>query len=78
MSESLDEMFKSKSLTYREREVAFQVARGLINKEVGHQLSITEKTVKFHMTSILRKLGLKTREQLQAWCVPYIDWKKDV
>jgi DNA-binding NarL/FixJ family response regulator len=51
-------------LTSREREVATLVTRGAGNKQIAHQLSISIKTVKAHLTNIFKKLGLATRLQL--------------
>jgi DNA-binding NarL/FixJ family response regulator len=50
-------------LTERERTVLQHLVRGLSNKEIGRALSITEGTVKNHMTSILEKLGVQDRTQ---------------
>lgn len=52
------------SLTRREREVATFVARGLTNRQVGEELSISERTVETHVRNVLKKLGLKSRVQL--------------
>jgi DNA-binding NarL/FixJ family response regulator len=51
-------------LTQREREVVLLVAKGLSNQEIGDQLFLSEATVKTHLTSILRKVGLRDRTQL--------------
>jgi len=51
-------------LTSREREIASLVASGATNKQIAHQLSISIKTVKAHLTNIFKKLGLSTRLQL--------------
>jgi len=51
-------------LTLREREVLRCTASGLGNKEVAAQLSISEATVKVHLTHIFRKLGLRSRGEL--------------
>jgi len=48
-------------LSERERQILEGVARGLSNKEIGHQLSLTEKTVKHYMTNILQKLQVRNR-----------------
>ncbi|MGH7312722.1 MAG: LuxR C-terminal-related transcriptional regulator, partial [Candidatus Rokuibacteriota bacterium] len=51
-------------LTARERDIAILVTRGASNKEVAHELSISVKTVKAHLTNIFKKLGVSTRVQL--------------
>lgn len=53
-------------LSAREREVLHLVAAGQSNKEIGRSLGITERTVKFHVTSILNKLGAENRAQAVA------------
>ena len=51
-------------LTPREHDVVLLVAKGLSNLEIGDELHLSEATVKTHLTSILRKLGLRDRTQL--------------
>ncbi len=48
-------------LTDRERAVLDLVTEGLSNAEVGQRLSLAEKTVKHYMTSVLSKLGVRSR-----------------
>lgn len=50
-------------LTNREQEVLQQVAQGLPNKLIAIRLGISEHTVKFHITSILSKLGAASRTE---------------
>ena len=51
-------------LTSRELMVAEQVARGASNREIAAVLSISERTVKAHLTAIFDKLGVRDRVQL--------------
>ena len=57
---------RSGVLSEREREVLRLIAQGRSNKQIGRQLSITERTVKFHVTSIFNKLGTDNRAQAIA------------
>lgn len=51
-------------LTSREGQVVSHVARGLTNKEVARILTLSEKTVKHHMTSIMQKLQVRNRSEV--------------
>jgi DNA-binding NarL/FixJ family response regulator len=54
-------------LSGREMEVARMIAVGASNREIAGRLHITEGTVKNHVSSMLRKLGLRDRTQLALY-----------
>ena len=56
-----------RSLSPREREVLVMVAKGLPNKVIARRLSISEKTVKTHLTSVFRQIGVTDRTQAALW-----------
>ena len=56
-------------LSGREREVLAALARGASNKDLARQLDVSESTVKIHVQSILRKLGLNSRVQAAVYAV---------
>ena len=68
----LRDVLIQKSLSNREAEVAELVSKGLSNKEVANRLFVTEKTVKFHLTNIYKKMQVKSRAQLIVWCLPHM------
>lgn len=53
-------------LSPREREVLVSVLSGLTNKEIASTLNISERTVKFHVSHLLQKLGASRRSDLIA------------
>jgi DNA-binding NarL/FixJ family response regulator len=57
---------RAQGLSEREREVLRLVADGLPTKQIAASLSISERTVKFHVNSILHKLGADNRAQAVA------------
>ena len=68
----LRDVLIQKGLSNREAEVAELVSKGLSNKEVANRLFVTEKTVKFHLTNIYKKMQVKSRAQLIVWCLPHM------
>lgn len=66
----LKDVLIREGLSNREAEVAELVTQGLSNKEVANRLFVTEKTVKFHLTNIYKKMNVKSRAQLIVWCLP--------
>ena len=57
------------ALTRREYEVLLLIAEGMSNKDISEHLIISEKTVKNHVSSILRKLELQDRTQAEIFAI---------
>jgi DNA-binding NarL/FixJ family response regulator len=56
-------------LTSREMETLVLVAKGLVAKEIARTLSISEKTVRNHISNIYRKLDVYDRSQLVIYAM---------
>jgi len=54
-------------LSDREREVLALVAAGLSNQRIADKLSISQKTVKAHLTNVFRQIGVSDRTQAGLW-----------
>ena len=54
------------SLTRREKEVAFLVGRGMTNRQIASELVLSEHTVHHHVTNILKKMNLSSRQQIAS------------
>lgn len=52
------------TLSAREREIFALLGDGLDNRSIARRLGVGERTVKFHLTSIIRKLGVTSRLQV--------------
>jgi DNA-binding NarL/FixJ family response regulator len=59
-------------LTRRERQVCDLIAKALKNQEIAEQLSISEATVRHHLTSIFQKIGVSDRNQLIVYCYEHL------
>lgn len=55
-----------KSITPREKEVLKLVCEGLSNKEIASRLSLSEQTVKSHLSSLFKKFDVKSRAHLMS------------
>lgn len=62
-----DKEKQTNSLTERQTEVLRLVAQGLTYRDVGERLSLSERTVRFHMTEIISRLHLQNRNQVLAY-----------
>ncbi|WHZ30231.1 MAG: hypothetical protein OJF51_005034 [Nitrospira sp.] len=62
--ESLSSPAWPEALTEREREIIRLVEEGLSNKDIAYRLSISDSTVRHHMTSIFDKVGVPNRQKL--------------
>lgn len=60
LTELNDEPY-SEALTSRESDVIQQLAEGLTNKAIAERLQISDQTVKFHVASLMGKLGATNR-----------------
>ena len=60
---------KLESLTGREKEVLFEVANGMFNKEIATSLHISERTVKNHISNIFKKLDVSDRTQAAVFAI---------
>ncbi|MGH7230700.1 MAG: LuxR C-terminal-related transcriptional regulator [Nitrospiraceae bacterium] len=58
------EIAKINSLTSRERDIIKLIGKGFKNKEIAHQLSLSEITVRHHLTNIFSKLQVSDRQKL--------------
>jgi DNA-binding NarL/FixJ family response regulator len=63
---STEEFLTGESLSSREMEVLTMLAEGMTNREIASRLEISEHTVKFHVSSILGKLGATSRGEAVA------------
>lgn len=61
------ETLPTNTLTHREMDVLRAIAAGLSNQEIAKQFFIAENTVKYHVHSILGKLGMSDRKEVAAY-----------
>jgi DNA-binding NarL/FixJ family response regulator len=56
------------NLSFREHEVLSFLLENTSNKEIGRKLNVTERTVKFHVSNVLSKFGVRRRADLILHC----------
>jgi NarL family two-component system response regulator LiaR len=59
----------SEDLTQREREILVLLTEGKTNKEIAKQLSLSEGTVRFHVSNILSKMGVSNRTEAVSFAL---------
>ncbi len=64
-----DTLSEDNLLTKREMEVLKLLTEGLFNKEIAYQLSISEKTVKNHVSNIFKKISVSDRTQAAVYAI---------
>ena len=64
---------RAPKLSSREREVLQLVAKGLTNQRIAARLGISEKTVKTHLTSVFREIGVAQRTEAALWANANLD-----
>jgi predicted ATPase/DNA-binding SARP family transcriptional activator/DNA-binding CsgD family transcriptional regulator len=57
---------RTEDLTAREQEISVLVGRGLTNRQIATELSISEHTVANHVRKVLKKLGVRSRAQIPS------------
>ncbi|MGI9549438.1 MAG: helix-turn-helix domain-containing protein [Bdellovibrionales bacterium] len=71
----LRDHFYSKNLSKCEVEVVILVLQGHTNSKVASELCVAEKTVKFHLTNVYKKLNISRRTEI-VWTLPLADFIK--
>lgn len=54
---------KVQALSPRQREVLIEVAKGKLNKQIAHELDLTERTIKMHRAALLDALNVRTNAE---------------
>ncbi len=58
-----------RELTKREKQILISIAGGKSNQDIGTELNISERTVKNHITSLFKKIGVKDRTQAAVFAI---------
>lgn len=63
---------KWESLTKRERQTMDLLVQGLDNAQIAVRLGVSDRTAAFHVSNLIRKLGVTTRQEAIGWAVKHI------
>jgi DNA-binding NarL/FixJ family response regulator len=69
LSETMIQVNPSVELTPTEVKVVQLVAKGLANKDIAQQMSLSQRTVESHVSNMLGKTGLNNRTELARWAI---------
>lgn len=71
----LKEFLEKYNLSNAEIKVALKAAYGLPTSKISFDLFVSEKTVKYHLTNIYKKINVKSRHQMMNLCATYCDFE---
>ena len=60
---------KKTTLTKRETQILCMISAGYLNKEIGSELNISERTVKNHVSNLFKKIGVSDRTQAVVYAI---------
>ncbi len=60
------------NLSFREKQVVRLVSEAKLNKEIAHELHLSEGTIKEYLNRIFRKVGTSNRTELAVWAVKHL------
>ena len=69
MTVRMKRLLAAEGVVGRKVDILERICDGMDNESIGHDLFVTDKTVKFHITDLNRLLGCKSRLQLMVWVV---------
>lgn len=66
---STDQSPGCRSLSLREKQIVALVSQAKANKEIAHQLHLTEGTIKEYLNRLFKKMGARNRTELAIWAL---------
>jgi DNA-binding NarL/FixJ family response regulator len=76
MTEYVYDFLKRKNLTDREVQATRELLAGLSNAAIASRMGISVKTVKFHLTTVFKKMEVKSRTELIVKCHKHSEEKR--